>query len=175
MDMIFEIITPVAEVIISLCMLIVAIFTAWLSFKLTDDNRKITEEHYRIEIMPRHNIICSTYDSIIRLAIYNAGHGMMIIRKIIIKDKESGTVYERADHILSQEITLKYYSVFDGEYVLRPGEHLTLLKTYRLSDEQKRLVSDKLKNCIVEIEYMDAHEDVSYNGRKELGGVFKKW
>lgn len=121
---------------------------------------KLQEEHNRMALCPKCDIVCSETGGIIKMSLYNYGNGAMTVKSLKIENKDTGSVLHNAYETVPATIGLKYYSLSTKGRNIVVNGHIKLIEIdkRKLRKEQYSQLRKALSRYIVTVSYQDIRE-----------------
>lgn len=138
---------------------------------------KIQKEHNRAMLRPKCDIVCSEAGGIIKISLYNYGHGTMMIDHLEITNKETGSVVHNAYEMVPDTIGLSYYSLATKGRDIAVNGHIKLIEINkkRLTREKYSKLRNALSKYTINVFYQDiCGEGPCLEAKKDLADLFAK-
>lgn len=144
-------------------MFVVACISAIIAKKNVETQEKILslqQRHNIAALLPRCDIVCSETGGIIKISLYNYGHGTMMINRLDIINKETGSILHNAYEIIPDSVGLSYYSLEARGRNIRVDGHIKLIEINRnrIPAEAYKKVRKTLAQYIVIVYYSGVYE-----------------
>lgn len=172
----------VISVLLSAAATVAMMVIAYTNKNVAKKNAEIQEKIFMLQqaynkaaLRPRCDIVCSETGGIIKISLYNYGHGTMIINHLDITNKETGSMLHNAYEIIPDNIGLSYYSLEAKGRNIRVGGHIKLIEINRnkISFEDYEKVRKVLAQYTITVYYGDVYEDKGeLSATKDLAKLF---
>lgn len=159
-------------------MLAIAVISKDIEKKNAETQEKLLslqQSHNIASLRPCCDIVCSEAGGIIKISLYNYGHGTMTINHLDIINKETGSVLHNAYEIIPDSIGLSYYSLEAKGRNIRVDGHIKLIEIdrNRLSAEEYKKVRKTLAQYTINVYYKGVYDDgTEMSATKDLAKLF---
>lgn len=142
----------------------------------------LQQSHNIDALCPKCDIVCSEAGGIIKIGLYNYGHGTMAINHLDIVNKGTDSILHNAYEIIPDSIGLSYYSLEAKGRNIRVGGHIKLIEIdrNRLSMEEYKKVRKTLAQYMITVYYKGVYDDgtemsVTKDLAKLFGNVYREF
>lgn len=140
--------------------------------ELQEESNKIQIDYNKKSVQPVVFIACQQIGNSIRVEIKNFGLGAMIIKNIVVKNRNSNNQeYNALYRIFPDKIKIYSYAVDTKGRPIGVNGYIILIDFRNLSSEEIKLVRDILGMYTIKIEYKDIYGN-AYEEEKNFYDIF---